>query len=58
MWDFSFSKAIGMVISTLPFVLLRMLAYFGVRFAYLMTVGAKATGWVPGPKLPASGATT
>jgi hypothetical protein len=42
MWDFSFSKAIGMVIKTLPFVILRMLVYFGIGFAYLLAIGAGA----------------
>jgi hypothetical protein len=42
MWDFSFSKALGMVIKTLPFVILRMLVYFGIGFAYLVAIGAGA----------------
>ncbi|HWA88434.1 MAG TPA: hypothetical protein VG889_00250 [Rhizomicrobium sp.] len=40
MWDFSFGKAIGMVARTAPFVVLRLLVYFGIGFAYLVAVGA------------------
>lgn len=39
MWDFSLSKAIGAVIRTAPFVLLRIVVYFGIGIAYVMTVG-------------------
>jgi hypothetical protein len=62
MWDFSFSRAIGMVIKTLPFVILRMLVYFGIGFAYLTAVGAGAlVGYGFGhigssPDAPAGGA--
>ena len=42
MWDFSFSKALGMVARTAPFVVLRLVVYFGIGFAYLATVGAGA----------------
>lgn len=62
MWDFSFTKAIGMVIKTLPFVILRMLVYFGIGFAYLVTIGAGAlVGYGFGhigssPDAPAGGA--
>lgn len=40
MWDFSFAKAVAMVARTAPFVVLRMLVYFGIGFAYLVAVGA------------------
>jgi len=40
MWDFSFSKAIGMVVRTMPFIALGMLVYFGIGFAYLAAIGA------------------
>jgi hypothetical protein len=39
MWDFSFSKAVGMVARTAPFVVLRMIVYFGIALAYLVAVG-------------------
>src|SRR5258706_7230745 len=42
MWDFSLGKAVGAVLRTFPFVLLRMLVYFGIGIAYLLTVGIGA----------------
>jgi hypothetical protein len=42
MWDFSLGRAISMVLRTLPFVLLRMAVYFGIGFAYLLTIGLGA----------------
>ena len=62
MWDFSLSKAIGAVIRTAPFVLLRMVVYFGIGIAYVMTVGiGGALGYGFGhigvdPDAPAKGA--
>ncbi len=62
MWDFSLGKAIGAVVRTLPFVLLRMVVYFGIGIAYLVTVGVGGViGYGFGhigsnPDAPASGA--
>jgi hypothetical protein len=62
MWDFSFSRAVGMVIRTLPFVILRVIVYFGIGFAYLLAVGTGAAiGYGFGhigssPDAPADGA--
>jgi hypothetical protein len=42
MWDFSFGKAISMVVRTAPFVIVRILVYFGIGFAYLAAVGTGA----------------
>jgi hypothetical protein len=62
MWDFSLSKAIGAVIRTAPFVVLRMIVYFGIGIAYVMTVGiGGAVGYGFGhfsanPDAPLSGA--
>jgi hypothetical protein len=42
MWDFSFGKAVGMVVRTMPFVLLRLAVYLGIGVAYLFAVGAGA----------------
>src|SRR6185312_4530181 len=39
MWDFSFTRSIGMVLRTLPFVILRLIVYVGIAFAYLFSVG-------------------
>jgi hypothetical protein len=46
MWDFSFGRAIGMVIQTLPFIVLRIILYAGIALAYVVTVGlGGALGW-------------
>jgi len=42
MWDFSFSKAVAMVARTAPFVVLRLLVYFGIGLATIATVGMGA----------------
>jgi hypothetical protein len=42
MWDFSFGKSIGMVLRTMPFVLLRLAVYLGIGVAYLFAIGAGA----------------
>src|SRR5215468_1418228 len=42
MWDFILGRAISVVLRTLPFVLLRMAVYFGIGFAYLLTIGVGA----------------
>jgi hypothetical protein len=58
MWDFNLGRAIGMVLRTLPFVLLRMAVFFGIGFAYLLTIGrfrelaGKAANWIPKPSPP------
>src|SRR5438552_13842542 len=60
MWDFSFGKAIGMVLQTLPFVILRIIVYAAIALTYVFTVGIGATlGWGfghIGAGAPASGA--
>lgn len=49
MWDFSFSRAMAMVLQTLPFVILRLVIYVGIAFAYLFAVGSGAgIGWLLG----------
>lgn len=42
MWDFSFGKAIGMVLRTMPFILLRLALYLGIGVAYMFAIGAGA----------------
>jgi hypothetical protein len=42
MWDFSFGKAIGMVMKTMPYVLLRIVVFIGIGIAYLFTTGMGA----------------
>lgn len=47
MWDFNLVKAIGVLVQTWPFIALRMIVYFGIGLAYVLSVGAGAgTGWV------------
>lgn len=46
MWDFSISRALGLMLQTLPFVLLRMAVYFGAALAYVLVTGTGAgIGW-------------
>jgi hypothetical protein len=46
MWDFSLSKAIGMMVQTWPFIAFRIAVYFGIGLAYVLSVGAGAgMGW-------------
>ena len=46
MWDFSVTRAFGLMVATLPFVLLRMAVYFGAALAYVLMTGAGAgIGW-------------
>lgn len=39
-WDFSLSGAMGAMVKTAPFIVLRMLVYFGIAILYLICVGA------------------
>ena len=61
MWDFSFSRALAMVMQTLPFIALRIIVYVGIALAYVLTVGVGgALGWGFGhmgsdPGTPAAG---
>lgn len=45
MWDFRFGKAVGIVMQTLPFVVLRLAVFVGIGVAYLIAFG---TGGVLG----------
>lgn len=46
MWDFSFRRGLGLMVQTLPFVLLRMAVYFGAALAYVLITGVGAgVGW-------------
>lgn len=42
MWDFSISKALGLMVWTAPFILLRLLVYFGISAALVLITGAGA----------------
>ena len=49
MWDFSFAKAIQMVVQTMPLVLLRLAVYIGIGLAYVFSIGTGAAfGWAFG----------
>ncbi|MDZ5697906.1 hypothetical protein [Chelativorans sp. M5D2P16] len=46
MWDFSINRAFGLMMRTLPFLLLRIAVYFGVAVAYVLMTGVGAgVGW-------------
>ncbi|MBV0914122.1 hypothetical protein [Anianabacter salinae] len=46
MWDFSVGRAFGLMLKTLPFVLLRVAVYFGAALAYVLATGVGAgIGW-------------
>ncbi|MCZ4352825.1 hypothetical protein O4H61_09910 [Roseovarius aestuarii] len=42
MWDFSMGRAMGMMLRTLPFILLRMAVYFGITLGYILVTGIGA----------------
>lgn len=42
MWDFSIGHTLGLLARTYPFILLRMLVYFGITFAYIVATGGGA----------------
>ena len=42
MWDFSVGRTLGLMLQTLPFILMRMVVYFGITIAYLVATGAGA----------------
>lgn len=42
MWDFSIGGALGMMVRTLPFIVLRMAVYFGITLGYILITGVGA----------------
>ncbi|TYB88403.1 hypothetical protein [Oceaniovalibus sp. ACAM 378] len=42
MWDFNVGNALGMMLRTLPFILLRMAVYFGITLGYILVTGVGA----------------
>lgn len=42
MWDFSFGKSVGMILRTLPFIVLRLVVYVGIAIGYMFAVGMGA----------------
>ncbi len=46
MWDFSISRALGLMMRTWPFIVFRMVVYFGIAVAYVLVTGVGAgIGW-------------
>ncbi|MGB8817062.1 MAG: hypothetical protein WCC66_03985 [Rhizobiaceae bacterium] len=39
MWDFSISKTLGIMAQTMPFILFRMIVFFGITIAYIAATG-------------------
>ena len=49
MIDFNFGQIIGLLLRTLPFLVLRLLVYMGITLAYIVLTGAGAgIGWLVG----------
>jgi hypothetical protein len=42
MWDFEIGRTLGIVIRTWPFVLFRMIVYFGITLGYIVATGTGA----------------
>jgi len=42
MWDFEIGRTLGVVFRTWPFVVFRMIVYFGITLAYVLVVGTGA----------------
>lgn len=42
MWDFNIASALGLMVRTLPFILLRMAVYFGITLGYILVTGMGA----------------
>lgn len=46
MWDFSMAQALGLMRKTAPFVLFRVIVYFGISAAFILATGTGAgIGW-------------
>jgi hypothetical protein len=43
MWDFEIGRTLGIVVRTWPFVMLRIVVYFGITVAYIVSTGAGAS---------------
>ncbi len=49
MWDFSIGKTLGIMRRTFPFILFRMVIFFGITLAYVLATGGGAgIGWLLG----------
>ena len=43
MWDFEIGRSVSIVVRTWPFIVLRMIVYFGITLAYIVAAGAGAS---------------
>ncbi|MES0076052.1 hypothetical protein [Mesorhizobium sp. M0058] len=43
MWDFEIGRAVSIMIRTWPFIVLRMIVYFGITLAYIVATGSGAS---------------
>ncbi|WP_181180693.1 hypothetical protein [Mesorhizobium sp. B2-4-6] len=43
MWDFSIGRSVSIMIRTWPFIVFRMIVYFGITVAYIMATGTGAS---------------
>ncbi|MGB3898624.1 MAG: hypothetical protein WA973_08725 [Mesorhizobium sp.] len=56
MWDFSVGKSVSVMLRTWPFIVLRMIVYFGITLAYIVATGTGAgVGWGVGHVLADGG---
>jgi hypothetical protein len=42
MWDFSIGNTLTLMLRTMPFIIMRMVVYFGITIAYLIAIGGGA----------------
>jgi len=46
MWDFSINRSLGLMLKTIPFIVFRLVVYFGIALAYVLVTGIGAgIGW-------------
>ncbi|HVX81674.1 MAG TPA: hypothetical protein VHB23_09855 [Devosiaceae bacterium] len=46
MWDFSIPRSLGLMVKTVPFIVFRLIVYFGIAVAYVLVTGIGAgIGW-------------
>ena len=43
MWDFSIARSVSIMMRTWPFIVFRMIVYFGITLAYIMATGTGAS---------------
>lgn len=59
MWDFNFGAALGLMMRTINFILLRLLIYLGIAFGYMLVTGVGAgVGYGIGSLFGADGQTS